>query len=476
MVDFELIKGNIARYQQSSILISVHKLLVAVENNKDKKYPFWDALILIKWAYLYTTDSPLRKTASIKDVQHTMILISKLHEQINPVDFKKNGIHSGFKIIAYQQFWFQDSIDEYSIFRTHYFFNNINSQLDVEKEFQTRTGLTTHLFIKTCYYLYSYFFLDRVKVGHVFDGILDDDVIHSFRSFLGQNEFDRFIQLISFNPSEAEKLQRIRYEPYQLYETTLWNRFPLLNINGKLCFVHRAILIAMIKHFIFDFLKKTSKEFQTEVGNRMEKYIMLGIQEMNVGIMNEKALRLKYESRKICDFVIDGNILIECKAIGIAPTAGINRTKELLRSEFDSTLIKACVQLVATANAMQLNTPLYGIVITYKDTYTGFGKDAWSEFLDEPVSNCLKKEAQKIELLPPDRIVFITIEDWDRLVRLKVLLNVNLSGILDLAFEQANSGQVLFFEQALDNLCRGKVLPELSYLEHIRSEFEIEAA
>ena len=90
MVDFELIKGNISRYSLSSILKSSHELIVAVENAKDKQYPFWDILILIKWAYIYTKDSPFRKTATIKDVQNTMLLIrlSYFHKSWISIPFR----------------------------------------------------------------------------------------------------------------------------------------------------------------------------------------------------------------------------------------------------------------------------------------------------------------------------------------------------------------------------------------------------
>lgn len=472
MVSFNLIKGNISQYTLSSILKASHDLLVAVQNANDKQYPFWDVFVLIKWAFLYTKDSPFRKEATMKEVQNTMLLISKLHEQNNPVNFKVKGIQSGFKIIAYQQFWFQDSINEYDIFRTYYFFNNIDSRFNARKEFEIRTGLNTVSFIKCNYYLFLYFFFHQVDSKRSFDGILYPDVVETLNTIIGEDAFDHFIRLISFSPMDAEKIQKIRYEPYQLYETTLWNRFPLLKIQDKYCFVHRAILVSMLKYFIFDFLKKESAEFQTEVGSRMEKYVALGIQEMKVSVLNEADLLSRYTLQKVCDFLIDDNILVECKAIAISPSAGINRTKEILRNEFDSTLIKAYIQMLCTAKAIQPSTPLYGIVITYRDTFTGFGKDAWEEFMDEPITRFLEEESINLNVLPPRRVVFITIEDWDRLVQLKMLLKVNISQILDIAFKQADSGQVLFFEQVLDNLSLEKALPPLSYLESIRPVFE----
>jgi hypothetical protein len=132
--------------------------------------------------------------------------------------------------------------------------------------------------------------------------------------------------------------------------------------------------------------------------------------------------------------------------------------------------------MLSTANAMRFNNPLYGIVITYRDTFTGFGKGAWTEFMDEPITKFLSDEAINAAVLPPERVIFITIEDWDRLVQLKVLLNINISQILDIAFQQFESGQVLFFEQVLDSLSANKTLPKLSYLEEIRPVFETTVA
>jgi hypothetical protein len=469
MVDFELIKGKLNRYTLSSVLKSSHDLLVAIENAKDKSYPFWHVLVLVKWAFMCCKNSPFRKKATIRDVEETIVLINKYHDLINPIDFKK-GIKRGFKIIAFQQFWFQDHLDEYVLFRSYVFFNVVKTNLDLETEFKAKAGLSIHEFMICNYLIFLYFNRDKINKEVQFDGILYDEDLDAITHFVNNKTLNIFLKLILFSASDIQSLQRMRLEAYQLYETTLWNRNPLIKVGSQKVLIHRSVLKSMIRHFVYEFLKKYSVPFQTEIGLRMEKYILLGIQELNITCSNEKQLIKEFELKKVCDFLIDDDILVECKAIELSPTAGIKRTKEILQNEFDTTATKAYKQLLATAHKIK-GKRLYGIVITYKETLIGYGVDAWEEFLEEPITEFLKAENIPLDILPPQRLVFITLEDWDKLVQVTKHTGQKISSILEIGFKDFSENQVLFFEQVLEKISKEITLPPLTYLEKVRGVF-----
>jgi hypothetical protein len=119
-----------------------------------------------------------------------------------------------------------------------------------------------------------------------------------------------------------------------------------------------------------------------------------------------------------------------------------------------------------------MNTKIqFGIVITYKETFLGYGKDSFEEFMQEPIAAFVDLHKIDLSVLPPDKIVYMTVEDWDRLIRLKKHTGEKMAKILDNGFNHFRENEVILFEQVLDKLCKGIKLPSLSYLEQARRIF-----
>jgi hypothetical protein len=227
MADYNSIKEKLTDFTLSSVVKSSHDLLVAVENAKDKTYPFWHVFVLIKWAYGNCNDSTGLKEATIADIEDILTLINDFHDAVKLVDFKK-GIKSELKKIAFQQFWFQDHIDVEVLSRSEVFFNHLKTRVDIDKEFKSTSGLSIRDFLNCTYLLYIYFHRDRFDKEVQFDGVLYPEDLDAIFPFAGQETFMTFLRLIIFPMTDPSSLQRMNFEAYQLYETTLWNRYPLL--------------------------------------------------------------------------------------------------------------------------------------------------------------------------------------------------------------------------------------------------------
>jgi hypothetical protein len=469
MADFNSIKEKLADFTLSSVVKSSHDLLVAVENAKDKTYPFWNVLVLLKWAYGNCNDSTALRGATIVDIEDIVALINEFHDGIKLVDFKK-GVKSELKKIAFQQFWFQDHIDMEVLCRSEVFFNHIETRVDIDKEFKGTSGLSIPEFLNCVYLLYLYFHRDQFDKEVQFDGVLYPEDLDVIAPFTGKETLITFLQLIIFPMTEPNSLQKMKLEAYQLYETTLWNRYPLLLVRNQVVLIHRSPLKSMIRNFLYDYLKKNSIPFRTEIGERMEKYVELGIKETNSKYISEKQLQVEFPRQKVCDFLIEGDVLVECKAIELSPTAGIKRSKEILQNEFDTNATKAYIQLLSVASNMKSKIQ-FGIVITYKETLLGYGEDTFNEFMHEPICAFLEKHNMDLSVLPPDRLVYMTVEDWDRLIKLKKHTGRKMAEILNDGFKYFRENEVLLFEQVLDKLCRGIDFPALTYLEQARASF-----
>lgn len=468
-VNFETIASNLRQYTLTSVVECSHQLMVMVDRNNDKAYPIWNVLVLMKWAYATCDNSGRLKEATVSDIEDVVNLINNFHDGIKIVDFKK-GIKSELKKIAFQQFWFQDHIDEQVMFRADVFFTHVRTKVNIDEEFKKTSGISIRDFLKCTYILYIYFHRDRFNKKVQFDGVLYPEDLDAIFTLVGKDTFMRFLELIIFPMADPASLQRMNFEGYQLYETTLWNRYPLLMVRDRVILTHRGPLKSMIRNFLYDYLKKNSIPFRTEVGERMEKYVELGMIETNTKYINERQLQAEFMLQKVCDFLVEDEVLIECKAIELSPTAGIRRTKEVLLNEFDTNATKAYKQLLSVAHSMKTKIK-FGLITTFKETLLGYGADSFHEFMGDPIVAFADSHNIDLSLLPPDRIVFITIEDWDRLIRLKKHTGQRMAEILNNGFQYFHDGQVILFEQVLDKLCEGIQLPSLNYLEQARSTF-----
>lgn len=203
----------------------------------------------------------------------------------------------------------------------------------------------------------------------------------------------------------------------QLYETNFFTLKPLILFRNQYRIPHRKIFVQTIKHFIYNYLKENSTQFPEEFGKRLEKYVELGLKENKMIYLSEASLKSRYQLGKVADFVIDDDILVEVKAIELHHRSGVMRTKDILINDLDTTIIKAYTQLLETANKINPAKEHFGIIITYKEMYLGFGADAWEEFLKDPIEKYCSENSINISVLPSQNLCFINIEVWDKIIQ-----------------------------------------------------------
>jgi hypothetical protein len=201
-------------------------------------------------------------------------------------------------------------------------------------------------------------------------------------------------------------------------------------------------------------LKQNSFSFPEEFGKRQERYLELGLKEVNIQYKTENELRKLYSLEKVTDYLVDNNILIECKAIELHPRSGILRTHDIISNELNKSITKAYCQLLSTARVIDENQEWYGIIITYKEMYLGFGNDAWDEFLEKKVTEFCKQNNIDLGILPPNNLFFIDIESWDYIIQAIKDKKGNLKEILakakDLNTSENIAERIFLFIQVLE--------------------------
>jgi hypothetical protein len=430
MVDFNLIRGRIQKHRLSSIVHYTFEALNDIQRGNDKSFPIWNLLALLKWTYLHTTDSILRTPIKPHEFYQLLTLVRQFETKYQGISFQsKRSFDQSFKIIAYQQFPLQDPFHNSILSRQIVLYLRIYSKYNVAGKFEQHAKIKLKSFLE--YSFFTYFFLNLDQIGKRYDGYLMDSYFSLFKLKWGESELKKYLELLTItSPTDFTKLHKLNSEILQLYETVFFTTKPFVRFRDSYRIPHRSIFNLTLKHFIYSYLKENCPLFPEDFGFRLEKYVELGLTENKIPYLNETSLKAKYNLGKVSDFLVLDNILVEVKAIELHPRSGVIRSKEILVNDLSKSIIKAYCQLIETATKINSEAQHFGIVVTYKEMYLGFGNDAWQEFLCEPIEEYCKTNSLDVSVLPPQNLFFINIEDWDFIMQAIKTKGVSLKEIL----------------------------------------------
>lgn len=419
-MDFELLKTKISRYKLSSLVRSSFVILDDSQRTKQKTYPFWNLLVVIKWALIHTDENQFKLEATPRDVAEILSLTETFAEKDPVVSFKTvEGLNRGMRVLAFQHFWTQDFIGNHVFDRQLILYGSAGSSPTINDSFRELTRFDIPEFISLCYYTFIYLNKDVLVDKFQYEGVLYEDYYEVLSNIFPPQKIKQFIDLLTLKDvNEIQSLQKMSNEKHQLYETNFLTTKPFVQYDGYARTFHRSVFGQTCKHFIYDFMKAKSPGFSEFFGKRLEKYLELGLSEIQIPFDNENTLLRKYPLTKVTDFVVDDYLLVESKAIELHPRAAVLRYQTLLSSSLNDSIVKAYCQMLSTAFTIDPQRTWYGIVVTYKEMYLGFGPDAWEEFLKGPVLEFA--QANNIEvskILPPENVCFIDVDCWDMLIQ-----------------------------------------------------------
>ncbi|MEQ9288800.1 MAG: hypothetical protein RIG77_17900 [Cyclobacteriaceae bacterium] len=391
--------------------------------------------------------------AKLRDVEDTAFLISKFSDQNQFLSLKKDH-KKGLRTIAFQQFWHQEKVNIYTFLRQIVLYKDLKSSFDIDSKLIEDIGISALDFLKISFSIQIYLSLDKLDPKFKYDGTLNDDFYDIFMPFFPKNNIDRYLENLTLKyTQQLDSVHKMANEALQLYETNFWSNFPFVNHSGRKQVLHKSIFDQTCKYYIYNHLKMSSPGFTEEFGRRLERYIELGLKECGVDYVGEKKMKKDYKLTKVCDYMVEDEILIECKAIELQPRSAILREPAIMGRDLKDTIVKAYVQMLSSAISIDARRNWWGIVVTYKKTFVGFGEDAWQEFLKEPVIKKTKDEKLNLNILPPERFCVIDIETWESVIQIvrdgKISMLSLIRTILTHNSRAKKADAVLLPEQAL---------------------------
>ncbi len=416
-ITFTYIRNRIREHSKQELLQFCYNVL---EDKRDEVKPIWFVFLLMKWTYLYGGANDSLKPLTPKKFSSILNYITNFNQEHITNFMKSGGSHRAFQILYSQQIYLQTSVYKEKFASQLKLYTTISGKYDIEKSFENNTGfkIFDFLFLMQITWLFTSF--DRLENPTItYNGHLTNDFLKIASELTDVDKVNKFLQLLVLdpvNPNEKIKAfkRNLKNEELQSMERTFFTLYPLQYFNGSIKIIHLSVFNYSLNYYIYDYLKSVDEKFTTEFGRRFEKYIEHGIKELQYEYITENELKKQLPKQsKLVDFIIDSNILIECKAIELQAYTSVTPTDELIYNSLKDSLIKAYFQqLLSVSKIKNGDNENWGIILTYKKLY-------WSQFSDlYDIAQSKFDQNIETEHLPPENVFIIDIHTWDRIVNI----------------------------------------------------------
>jgi hypothetical protein len=426
-MDFKPIRNKLRKFTFDSLCQQLLNILKDAENSH-KPIAFWQPLLLLKWSLEFAESDHRAKTVERKHIVSMLSQLEELEKSHRPFDLKNNGrVSKTFTILSHQQFFYQEKVLNDSFYRQIVIFSDLIHKYDINRSFKKETGLDILEFLQIFYVLWLtiHFGGDKFK----YYGYLTEDVQGFIDQIFTKEKVKCFLELLTvsretINTCIENDSRQMRNYDLQVFEASFFTRKPFLFFKNRRIIPHHDILNYTGNFFIYDFLKNRDEQFPPEFGMRLEKYVNLGLNEIALPHIKEQEIRSKYQLRRVLDFLIDDQVIIEIKGIELKPQIAINPIDKVLGNEFRKNLVKAYKDQILPL-AAKLNTPeKWAIIVTYKQLYLGNSQDLWEQFMSSEI------EEDRTSVLPIGNLFIIDIRTWDRLIQIIKSKKISLIEIL----------------------------------------------
>jgi hypothetical protein len=472
--NFNYIRNRIAEHKKDDLLRFSYELL---DKKKEEIYPIWSIFLLMKWTFIYGGGKyPSKPLTSIK-YQKILNCIANFNQEHISDFIKKGQWKRAFQIIHTQQLYLQKLVYT-DLFTTQLkLFSVLTGKYNVENSFKEKTGLSIVDFLLIAKIFWLYINIEQFKKPFLyFDGKFHGDLFEVANQLMGKEKIISFIHLLTLNPTNVVSSvdsfrHKVKKESLQTMEMSFFTMYPFQLFENNIRLVHPSIFNHTINYYLYDFLKSTDEKFTTEFGNRLEKYVALGLVEMGVDFKTENDLKKNLINSKLVDFFLPSdNIFIEVKASELQAYPSVNPTDELLFSSFRTSIFKAYFeQMRVVSKQLSPNEENYGIIITYKELF-------WSDFSElYPIGKKYYNDEPDEMYIPPENVFIIDIYTWDLIVQIVKEKKETLKNIL--RFAKKNNSDTNSYRQ-LFSMQIDEYRPlnlDLSYLQHESNRLDLES-
>jgi hypothetical protein len=478
---FKPIRNLLGKYDSVSLALEAATKLHEVEVRPVQEWRTWCPwllLLLIKWGFEFGGSQYPPKAVGERDLAR---LINKLHdfEGVCGSPFLGGDRPELMKFLrtkAYQQFWMQTTLGTWDFVRELVLFSHLPPEHPFRAEVTNHVGLAMGEFAELALALWAW--LEKTPANIRFN---PETLFGNVK--VAANTKACFIDALALQPEDVtrfleERSHAVENPCFQLSEQSPLDRYPLLALGKERLVYSKRLFGWTVSHFFYDQARLIGGSGGAEVVARLvEQYVAASLASVSIAFYGPSELRRAFPRQKVTDFVVprdDVTLLVEVKATEMRPSVMVFPEDERLTREHRDSVIKAAVQAYSLANGLikspaGLDIPnrsdFFVFILTYKDMYLGPGQSMWDEFLGEAVLTRLEGTGIDPQLIAPERIVVLSVGEWDLLMSILRTDPTLLSHILNemvASNREPEAAKFAFVQHLLPYI---PVRPELPYLD-----------
>ncbi len=435
-MNYKPIRNKIATFSYESLVGLLFNILKTQEADNSRPHAFWHPLLLLRWAMEFSGSKYPNKIATSSNLARLFKQLEDLEMDHDTFNLKRNGrLSKTFTILAFQQFQYQEKPWFETFQRQYVLYCKLKGSHDISQSFEDITGLSIGDILSILKILWMAI-LHNAMPGYRYNGSLGNEPLFMISDLVGKEKLKKAIELFSISRENIKTIvsqdkRLIRDYNLQVFEPSIFTIRPFFKYKGSLHLPHKDILNHTANHFVYDFMKNRDDKFSEDLGKRLEKYVEQGLQENQISFQSESQLKKRFgRDCKSVDFLIEEDILLECKAIELRPYANINPTDDILSSEMSKSITKAYAhQMMGTIVCIDQQFEYFGIILTYKKMNLGETQDIWEQFLERETLAIVPDEELRRKL-PYINLFFIDLASWDLVMQIMKSKKVPLKTIL----------------------------------------------
>jgi hypothetical protein len=420
------IRNRIRQYERDAMLNIA--MTVLLENEKEiphfNGYVPWECMLLIRWILQYGSPGKHLKPPTIPIVNSLLNDIKELYNHPSANRGLPLSLHKFMRRSVHQQLSYQVPPHEmkYCAGRQIILFTEIGEKYGVNQKFEEKTGLSITDFLGISVAVFS---------------ILLDNTCALKPKFLypafDPDKVQKYFDLVAVEPVQAKTYldedakQKKKRFVFQLYEVSpLWCKLFLKKEDGYVVF-SKCLFQYFFVNFIYDFLYNLPDRFD-KFGDIFEKYVRQQLETQGfLPILDKSWTKILGKNISAPDFTIcqdDATIFIETKRKHLQEDTKILQTNDAFACHLDDSVVKGVLQIYSLANEILKSRPervknfdnFYGVVVSYKNDYLRGGQQFWDEFLRDEVVPQLNERGIDPNLIPPENILVLPIDEMDDLM------------------------------------------------------------
>ena len=387
----------------------------------------WFIFLIMKWGLIYGTDHRVAsRSFGENEFSHLYNQLIDLPANSNLGAGAKNselGLWKFIRCVMHGQIHYQYQLSYYGAAVLKTIKDRVGINYDVDAQLENISGLRFNDFLEI------QVFTCAAMQGN--PQLLDYEA-DSFKGAYSKYTKEKILKLLNFSSLNFHELTDffkqdhdwVANPEYEYGLITPLIRKPLFRDYAKFTPFHPIHLQYYINFGAYDNLRESDKSrFPQQFGVALEDYVKTPLSNATKEMLRESDLKPIIGQSSVVDYALPSKnscVLLEVKTAEMYPLTFHDPQVDYFRRTFNSSIIKAYVQIFSAAQKLK-QTPQYssitewfGVIVMYKEQFLGTPATVWEEFVKDSLLGIPDLPFDVLSPpIPPENVITTCVADLD---------------------------------------------------------------